>query len=84
VVLSPGDYARDLEVFAVVNDMEDNIDHTSGDAATENAMQGRNNDISKRLVERTDALSLTIFTNAQDGAALYVHGLQPGGPHMVF
>jgi hypothetical protein len=26
---------------------------------------------------------MTIFTNAQDGAALYVHGLQPAGPQGI-
>ncbi|MFH1962307.1 MAG: hypothetical protein ABIJ30_05460, partial [bacterium] len=34
-------------------------------------------DIGKGFAERTAALEMTIFTNAQDGAALYVHGLQP-------
>lgn len=51
--------------------------NTGNEAAVDNAMYDANNDIGKGFAERTDALALTIFTNAQDGAALYVHGLQP-------
>jgi hypothetical protein len=83
VVPGPEDYARDLEVSAVVNDMGDNIDHTGADVATENVMRGTNEDIGKGFAERTDALSMTIFTNAQDGAALYVHGNTPAGPQGI-
>jgi hypothetical protein len=80
VVPGPEDYARDLEVTAVVNDQGSEINHTGADTATENVMEGANHDIGKGFAERTDALSMTIFTNAQDGAALYVHGTQPAGP----
>ncbi|MFH1896774.1 MAG: hypothetical protein ABH886_00795 [Candidatus Desantisbacteria bacterium] len=51
--------------------------NTGNEAALDNAMYDANNDIGKGFAERTDALALTIFTNAQDGAALYVNGLQP-------
>jgi hypothetical protein len=80
IVPGPEDYARDLEVSAVVNDTGTEIVHTGQDAATENAMNATNDDIGKGFAERTDALSMTIFTNAQDGAALYVHGSTPAGP----
>jgi hypothetical protein len=83
IVPGPEDYARDLEVSAVVNDMGDNLDHTGADVATENVMKGTNEDIGKGFAERTDALSMTIFTNAQDGAALYVHGNTPAGPQGI-
>jgi hypothetical protein len=87
VVPGPEDYARDLDVNTVVNDEPkkcQKIDDTTGDeAAADNAMYGTNEDIGKGFAERTDALSMTIFTNAQDGAALYVHGLQPAGPQGI-
>jgi len=74
VTPGPEDYARDLQVARVVND---NYLNTGNEASMENVMNDQNNDIGKGFAERTDALSMTIFTNAQDGAALYVHGLQP-------
>ncbi|MBU0700600.1 hypothetical protein KKE26_04820 [bacterium] len=83
VTPGPEDYARDLMVCRVVNDpqmargtgkIEDN---TGNEAATDNAMYDSNDDIGKGFAERTASLEMTIFTNAQDGAALYVHGLQP-------
>ncbi|MFH1897424.1 MAG: hypothetical protein ABH886_04185 [Candidatus Desantisbacteria bacterium] len=77
VTPGPEDYARDLQVGSVVNDTSKRIDNTGGDVATENVMQDANRDIGKGFAERTAALEMTIFTNAQDGAALYVHGLQP-------
>jgi len=75
VTPGPEDYARDLKVARVVNN-NNNI-NTGNEASIENVMSDQNNDIGKGFAERTDALSMTIFTNAQDGAALYVHGLQP-------
>ncbi len=51
--------------------------NTGNEAAVDNAMYDANDDIGKGFAERTAALELTIFTNAQDGAALFVHGLQP-------
>jgi hypothetical protein len=83
VVPGPEDYARDLNVSAVVNDLGVQIDHTGADTATENVMRDANHDIGKGFAERTDALSMTIFTNAQDGAALYVHGSTPAGPQGI-
>jgi hypothetical protein len=80
IVPGPEDYARDLEVTAVVNDQGLEIAHTGGDTATENVMHDANCDIGKGFAEATNALSMTIFTNAQDGAALYVHGSTPAGP----
>jgi len=75
VTPGPEDYARDLQVTRVVNN-NSNI-NTGNEASIENVMSDQNGDIGKGFAERTDALSMTIFTNAQDGAALYVHGLQP-------
>jgi hypothetical protein len=83
VIPGPEDYARDLEVIFVVNDRGLMLDNTGSDAATEHVMRDNNYDIGKGFAERTDALSMTIFTNAQDGAALYVHGIQPLGPQGI-
>jgi hypothetical protein len=83
IVPGPEDYARDLEVTAVVNDQGSEIDHTGGDTATENVMRDANHDIGKGFAEATSALSMTIFTNAADGAALYVHGSTPAGPQDI-
>ncbi|MBI4778177.1 hypothetical protein HY792_04595 [Candidatus Desantisbacteria bacterium] len=77
VTPGPEDYARDLEVSAVMNDQGLKINNTGFDSATENVMADANDDIGKGFAERTAALEMTIFTNAQDGAALFVHGLQP-------
>ena len=76
VTPGPEDYARDLQAGRVVNNNGYYI-NTGNEASIENVMRDQNNDIGKGFAERTDALSMTIFTNAQDGAALYVHGLQP-------
>lgn len=73
IVPGPEDYARDLSPEAVINYVRSTYD-TGGASAQVNAMQC---DIGKGFAERTDALSLTIFTNAQDGAVLYVHGSIP-------
>ncbi|MDI6781691.1 MAG: hypothetical protein QME49_06305 [bacterium] len=70
VTPGPEDYARDLQKARVVN-------IPNGEAATSNAMDDANTDLGKGFAERTAALEMTIFTNAQDGAVLYVHGLQP-------
>ncbi|MBI4778604.1 hypothetical protein HY792_06780 [Candidatus Desantisbacteria bacterium] len=67
-------YHEDVPVTGFVPGLTNN---TGYDSATENVMQDANNDIGKGFAERTAALEMTIFTNAQDGAALYVHGLQP-------
>ena len=82
VTPGPEDYARDLQARKVVNNNlkvvnNNNYINTGNEASIENVMSDQNNDIGKGFAERTDALSMTIFTNAQDGAALYVHGLQP-------
>jgi hypothetical protein len=86
IVPGPEDYARDLQVARVVNDpqsagqrpaAEPIADNTGGEAARDNAMYDANHDIGKGFAERTDAFSMTIFTNSQDGAVLYVHGVQP-------
>ena len=81
VTPGPEDYARDLQVNRVVNDSQGTSatisTNTGNEAALDNAMYDTNNDIGKGFAERTAALEMTIFTNAQDGAALYVHGLQP-------
>ena len=83
VTPGPEDYARDLQVARVVNDSQGQgtqtiiSTNTGNEAALDNAMYDTNNDIGKGFAERTAALEMTIFTNAQDGAALYVHGLQP-------
>ncbi|MEK7274936.1 MAG: hypothetical protein AAB110_06745, partial [Candidatus Desantisbacteria bacterium] len=79
VLPGPEDYARDLMLCRVVN-----AQNTAGAAARPNAM-GYDPILctvpaGKGFAERTDAISLSIFTNAQDGAALYVHGTQPQGP----
>jgi hypothetical protein len=73
IVPGPEDYARDLSPKAVVNYGYS----TSNAAGKENVMMDINNNIGKGFAEREDALSLTIFTNAQDGAVLYVHGSIP-------
>ena len=70
----PEDYARDLETASVVNWPDGN------QAGAPNVM---NDDPGKGFAERTAALSMTIFTNAQDGAALYIHGLQPASQQHV-
>ncbi|MFH1096871.1 MAG: hypothetical protein V1749_05180 [Candidatus Desantisbacteria bacterium] len=75
VTPGPEDYARDLMVGRVVNNVSSI--NTGSETASENVMSDLNDDIGKGFAERNDALSLTIFTNAQDGAALFVHGLQP-------
>ncbi len=67
----PEDYARDLRKERVVNFPDGN---QAGDL---NVTIDANDGIGKGFAERTAALEMTIFTNAQDGAALYVHGLQP-------
>ncbi|MEK7812353.1 MAG: hypothetical protein AAB296_01215 [Candidatus Desantisbacteria bacterium] len=54
--------------------------NTGNEAAVNNAMYDNNNDIGKGFAERTNAISMTIFSNAQDGAVLYVHGNTPAGP----
>ncbi len=82
IVPGPEDYARDLMLCRVVN-----AQNTAGAAAVSNAM-GYNAALctvpaGKGFAERTDAISLSIFTNAQDGAALYVHGTQPHGPNGI-
>ncbi len=82
VTPGPEDYARDLMLCRVVNAM-----NTAGAAAQPNIM-GYNPILctvpaGKGFAERTDAISLSIFTNAQDGAALYVHGTQPNGPQGI-
>jgi len=61
------------------DDQWDNLgsNNTGNKAAVDNAMYDANNDIGKGFAERTAAMEMTIFTNAQDGAALFVHGLQP-------
>ncbi|MDI6781924.1 MAG: hypothetical protein QME49_07485 [bacterium] len=71
----PGDtwifyYSQPVLVSGISN-------NTGNEAAVDNAMYDANNDIGKGFAERTAALEMTVFTNAQDGAALYVHGLQP-------
>ncbi|MFH1861011.1 MAG: hypothetical protein ABH870_08410 [bacterium] len=79
VVPGPEDYARDLMMCRVLNAM-----NTAGAAAQPNIMGYDPVQCTipagKGFAERTDAISLSIFTNAQDGAALYVHGTQPSGP----
>ena len=77
VTPGPEDYARDLKVVRVVNNNNNLNINTGNEASIENVMSDQNDDIGKGFAERTDALSMTIFTNAQDGAALYVHGIQP-------
>ena len=77
VTPGPEDYARDLQARKVVNNNYYLNINTGNEASIENVMSDQNDDIGKGFAERTDALSMTIFTNAQDGAALYVHGLQP-------
>ncbi|MDI6782258.1 MAG: hypothetical protein QME49_09180 [bacterium] len=82
VMPGPEDYARDLMLCRVVN-----AKNTAGAAAVSNAMgyDAVNCTVpaGKGFAERTDAISLSIFTNAQDGAALYVHGTQPQGPQGI-
>ncbi|MBU0700497.1 hypothetical protein KKE26_04280 [bacterium] len=75
VTPGPEDYARDLKVARIVNNSGNN--NTGNEVAIDNAMMDANDDLGKGFAERTSALEMTIFTNAQDGAALYVHGLQP-------
>ncbi|MFH1962420.1 MAG: hypothetical protein ABIJ30_06050 [bacterium] len=77
VTPGPEDYARDLMVDRVVNNNDNDNIQTGNEASDENVMSDANDDIGKGFAERTAALEMTIFTNAQDGAALYVHGLQP-------
>ncbi len=73
IVPGPEDYARDLSPEAVVN-----YGYPTGNAADKgNRMLDTNCDIGRGFATRDDALSLTIFTNAQDGAILYVHGSMP-------
>lgn len=42
-----------------------------------------NPDTGKGFAERNDAIEITLFTNARNGAALYVHGIQPPGPQGI-
>jgi hypothetical protein len=77
VIPGPEDYARDLDPSSIVNYPD------GGASARENVVGTLNKDIGKGFAERADALSLTIFTNAQDGANLYVHGIQPAGPQGI-
>ncbi|MDI6782257.1 MAG: hypothetical protein QME49_09175 [bacterium] len=73
IVPGPEDYARDISPEAVVN-----YGYPTGNAAgKEDRMLDTNHNIGKGFATRDDALSLTIFTNAQDGAVLYVHGSIP-------
>jgi hypothetical protein len=74
--LAPGGDSWDNPVYVPVQ-ITGISNNTGNEAAVDNAMYDANNDIGKGFAERTAALELTIFTNAQDGAALYVHGLQP-------
>jgi hypothetical protein len=39
--------------------------------------------VGKGFADRAEAIKLTIFTNAQNGANLYVHGQQPEGPQGI-
>lgn len=52
-----------------------------------NAFDGGNKfsnpDTGKGFAERNDAIEITLFTNARNGAALYVHGVQPPGPQGI-
>ncbi len=85
IVPGPEDYARDLQVERVVNDPQRSgpgvigaiADNTGNEAAKDNAMYDMNNDIGKGFAERSAAFEVTIFSNSQDGAALYVQGDQP-------
>jgi hypothetical protein len=83
VVPGPEDYARDLMNCRVINHVD------QGGAAARANVMGPSYErccdeiVGKGFAERTDALSMTIFTNAQDGAALYVHGIQPPGPQGI-
>ena len=73
IVPGPEDYARNLSPEAVVN-----YGYPDGNAAgKENRMLNTNHNIGIGFATREDVLSLTIFTNAQDGAVLYVHGSIP-------
>jgi hypothetical protein len=82
VVPGPEDYARDLMLCRVVN-----AKNTAGAAAQPNIMSYDPIlcavPAGKGFAERTNALSLSIFTNAQDGAALYVHGTQPASSNGI-
>jgi hypothetical protein len=81
-VITPGpeDYARDLEANRVVNydgpttETSSPANNTGNEAAVTNVMYNLNEDIGKGFAERAAAFELTIFTNSQDGAALYVYG----------
>ncbi|OIP42896.1 hypothetical protein AUJ95_01220 [Candidatus Desantisbacteria bacterium CG2_30_40_21] len=73
----PEDYARDLTRTNIVNYPDGNA------AAGPNTMDPSNAGIGKGFAERADAISITLFTNAQDGANLYIHGVQPAGPQGV-
>ncbi|MFH1097107.1 MAG: hypothetical protein ABH886_04130 [Candidatus Desantisbacteria bacterium] len=73
----PEDYARNLTVASVINYPD------GGASANNDVMNSANSDIGKGFAERADAISITLFTNAQDGANLYIHGVQPAGPQGV-
>ncbi|MDI6781690.1 MAG: hypothetical protein QME49_06300 [bacterium] len=77
VTPGPEDYARDLNKINIVNYPD------SGAAAGNNRLDSLAADIGKGFAERSDAISITLFTNAQDGANLYIHGIQPAGPQGV-
>ncbi|OIP42895.1 hypothetical protein AUJ95_01215 [Candidatus Desantisbacteria bacterium CG2_30_40_21] len=73
----PEDYARDLRKERVVNFPDGN------QAGNPSVMTDANDGIGKGFAERTAALEMTIFTNAQDGAALFVHGSQPAAQQNI-
>ncbi|MBI4777839.1 hypothetical protein HY792_02825 [Candidatus Desantisbacteria bacterium] len=77
VTPGPEDYARDLTKVSIVNYPD------GGASAGSNRVDSSNDDIGKGFIDRADAVSLTLFTNAQDGANLYVHGVQPAGPQGI-
>ncbi|MBU0701115.1 hypothetical protein KKE26_07490 [bacterium] len=74
VTPGPEDYARDLTKVNIVNYPD------GGASAGNDRLDSLNTDIGKGFAERADSISITLFTNAQDGANLYVHGVQPVGP----
>ncbi len=77
VTPGPEDYARDLNKVSIVNYPD------GGASAGNDRLDSLNADIGKGFAERADAISITLFTNAQDGANLYIHGMQPAGPQGV-
>ncbi|MFH1861012.1 MAG: hypothetical protein ABH870_08415 [bacterium] len=72
IVPGPEDYARNLFPETVVN-----YGYPTGNAAGKENRMIDDHNIGRGFAKREDALSLTIFTNAQDGAVLYVHGSTP-------